>query len=206
MNQVEALARIEALGQSVFQTKDVAAAVGVTRTNANKIATRLAASGFLIRLARGRWMLSRNRNKLLVPEELTAPYPAYISLQTALYYHGIVSQIPSVTYAASLAKTRRYETPVGTFSIHHIAPDFFFGFERDRANVSIAVPEKALLDVLYLSQTKTRLFVTLPEVDLPKSFSWQKAAKFVRAIRSRARQRAVEEKIAQLKRQTIRRV
>src|SRR5260370_3732804 len=123
MNQVEALARIDALGQSVFQTKDVAAAVGVTRTNANKIATRLAASGFLIRLARGRWMLSRNRNKLLVPEELTAPYPAYISLQTALYYHGIVSQIPSVTYAVSLAKTPQYETPVVSFSIHHIASD-----------------------------------------------------------------------------------
>ena len=97
MNQVEALARIESLGQPVFQTKDVAAAAGVTATNANKIATRLAASGFLIRLARGRWMLTRERNKLLVPEELTAPYPAYISLQTALYRHAIVSQIPTVT-------------------------------------------------------------------------------------------------------------
>jgi predicted transcriptional regulator of viral defense system len=57
MNQVEALAKIEALGQPVFQTKDIAAAVGVTSTNANKIAARLAGSGFLIRLARGRWML-----------------------------------------------------------------------------------------------------------------------------------------------------
>src|SRR5205823_885789 len=71
---------------------------------------------------------------------------------------------------------RRYQTPIGTFSIHHLAPDFFFGFERDRTNVPIAVPEKALLDVLYLSQTKTRLFVRLPELDLPKNFSWQKAA------------------------------
>src|SRR6267143_994749 len=161
MNQVEALARIGSLGQPVFQTKDVAAAAGVTATNANKIATRLAASGFLIRLTRGRWMLTRERNKLLVPEELTAPYPAYISLQTALYHHAMVSQIPTVTYPVSLARTRRYQTPIGTFSIHHLAADFFFGFERDRANVPIAVPEKALLDVLYLSQTKTRLFVRL---------------------------------------------
>ncbi len=52
MNQVEALARIGSLGQPVFQTKDVAAAAGVTATNANKIATRLAASGFLIRRTR----------------------------------------------------------------------------------------------------------------------------------------------------------
>ena len=202
MNQVEALARIGSLGQPVFQTKDVAAAAGVTATNANKIATRLAASGFLIRLARGRWMLTREPNKLLVPEELTAPYPAYISLQTALYHHAMVSQIPTVTYVVSLAKTRRYQTPIGTFSIHHVAPDFFFGFERDRTNVPIAVPEKALLDVLYLSQTKTRLFVRLPELDLPKNFSWQKAAEFASSIRSVARRRSVEEKLGELKRRT----
>ena len=206
MNQVEALAKIEALGQPVFQTKDIAAAVGVTSTNANKIAARLAGSGFLIRLARGRWMLSRERNKLLVPEELVAPYPVYISLQTALYHHGMVSQIPSVTYAVSLARIRRYDTPIGTFSIHHVAPDFFFGFERDRTNTPIAVPEKALLDVLYLSQTKTRLFVTLPELDLPKSFSWRKAADFARCIHSLARRRTVEQKLAQLKRQITGRV
>ena len=202
MNQVEALARIGSLGQPVFQTKDVAAAAGVTATNANKIATRLAASGFLIRLARGRWMLTREPNKLLVPEELTAPYPAYISLQTALYHHAMVSQIPTVTYAVSLAKTRRYQTPIGTFSIHHLAADFFFGFERDRTNVPIAVPEKALLDVLYLSQTKTRLFVRLPELDLPKNFSWQKAAEFASCIRSVARRRSVKEKLGELKRRT----
>jgi predicted transcriptional regulator of viral defense system len=202
MNQVEALARIESLGQPVFQTKDVTAAVGVTPTNANKIATRLAASGFLIRLARGRWMLARERNKLLVPEELTAPYPAYISLQTALYHHGMVSQIPTVTYAVSLAKTRRYHTPIGTFSIHHVAPDFFFGFERNRTNVPIALPEKALLDVLYLSQTKTRLFVSLPELDIPKNFHWHKAAEFASSIHSVARRRSVEEKLSELKRRT----
>ena len=206
MNQVEALARIESLRQPVFQTKDVAAAAGVTPTNANKIATRLAASGFLVRLARGRWMLARERNKLLVPEELTAPYPAYVSLQTALYYHAMISQIPTVTYAVSLAKTRRYHTPIGAFSIHHVAPDFFFGFERDRTNAPIAVPEKALLDVLYLSQTKTRLFVRLPELDLPKNFSWKKAAEFASSIRSVARRRTVEEKLVELRRQTRRQV
>jgi len=200
MNQIEALAKIESLGQPVFHTKDVTAATGVTPTNANKIATRLAASGFLIRLARGRWMLAREHNKLLVPEELTAPYPAYISLQTALYHHAMISQIPTVTYAMSLAKTRRYQTPIGTFSIHHVAPDFFFGFERDRTSAPIAIPEKALLDVLYLSQTKTRLFVRLPELDLPKNFSWQKAATFARSIRSVARRRGVEQKLSELKR------
>jgi hypothetical protein len=87
-----------------------------------------------------------------------------------------------------------------------VTPDFFFGFERDRSNAPIGVPEKALLDVLYLSQTKTRLFVRLPELDLPKDFSWQKAAKFASSIRSVARRRSVEEKLVEFKRRTHRQV
>ena len=35
----------------------------------------------------------------------------------------------------------------------------------------MATPEKALLDVLYLSSTKTRLFSALPEFDLSAGFS-----------------------------------
>ena len=41
----------------------------------------------------------------------------------------------------------------------------------------MATPEKALLDVLYLSSTKTRLFAALPELDLSAGFSIRNARK-----------------------------
>ena len=208
MKQIEALAKIESLGNTFFETRDVAAALRVSNTNANKIATRLAEAGFVLRLARGRWALSRNLNKLAVPEQLTAPYPAYISLQSALYRHGLISQIPVVTYAVSLARTRRYETPVGVFSIHHVNADFFFGFESDNASggAMIAVPEKALVDVFYFSPARTRLFATLPELELPKSFNWTTARKMAGRIRGDGRRKLVERKLAALNaRQTGRR-
>ena len=52
-----------------------------------------------------------------------------MSLQSALYLHGMISQVPTVTYAVSLARTRRFVTTLGTVSVHHVQPPFFFGFQ-----------------------------------------------------------------------------
>ena len=58
--------------------------------------------------------------------------PAYVSVQSALYLHGMISQIPHVIYVASLARTQRVATTIGTYSIHQIAPEFFGGYRTDR--------------------------------------------------------------------------
>jgi predicted transcriptional regulator of viral defense system len=193
MTQVEALAQIERLGLPLFETKDLAALLKVENSNANKIASRLAQTGLVIPIRRGRWALRSRLNKLAIPEHLTAPYPTYVSLQTALYHHGMISQIPAVAYAVSLARTRRYETPLGTISIHHVEPEFFFGYELDESGmVKMATPEKALVDVCYLSPTRSRLFVKLPEIEFPRGFSWKKAFEMTLEIRSPARRTFVE--------------
>lgn len=200
MTLVEAFARIEALGQPLFETKDVAALLGVENSNANKIVSRLARGGLIVPIARGKWALRNRLNKLAIAEHLTSPYPAYVSLQTALYHHGMISQIPAVTYAVSLARTRRYKTPVGTFSIHHVAPDFFFGFGLDPSgNARIATPEKALVDVFYLGPTRTRLFVKLPEIEYPSKFSWKKALAMTGKVKGRARRTFVERALTSLR-------
>ena len=199
MTQGEALAKLEGLGHAFFETKDVAALLGVEHSNANKIADRLAKTGLIVRLARGKWAL-RQANRLAACEHLTSPYPAYISLQSALYFRGMISQIPSMIYAVSLARTRRYETPLGTFSIHHVDPDFFFGFELDRSgDAKIAVPEKALLDIFYLGPTRTRLFVKLPEIELPRRFEWRGAFAMAARIKSPVRRVFVENALSALR-------
>jgi predicted transcriptional regulator of viral defense system len=201
MNQIEALTKLEALGPPLFETKDVAALLGTERSSATKIATRLANAGFIVKLARGKWALRRRFNTLAVPEHLTSPYPAYISLQSALYFHGIISQIPAVTYAVSLGRSRRYQTALGTFSIHHVSTEFFFGFELDRSGQSkIALPEKALVDLFYFSPTRTRLFTSLPELEIPKNFRWTRAFQMGWKIRSRSRRVLVEERLSLIRR------
>jgi hypothetical protein len=68
----------------------------------------------------------------------------------------MISQIPQVTYVASLSPTRRVETRLGTYSIHRIAPSFFGGYDTREGGVRLARPEKALLDVLYLTPARSR--------------------------------------------------
>jgi len=200
MTQVEALAKIERLDLSLFETRDLAALLKVENSNANKIASRLARTGFIVPIRRGRWALRRRLNKLAIPDHLTAPYPTYVSLQTALYHHGMISQIPAITYAVSLARTRRYDTPVGTISIHHVEAEFFFGFELDESGtVKMATPEKALVDVFYLSPTRSRLFKKLPEIEFPRRFRWSKTFEIASKIRSPARKRFVERALATLR-------
>ena len=72
---------------------------------------------------------------------------------------------------------------VGNISIHHLQPDFFFGFEIMN-QIKIATPEKALIDVLYLTSARSRLFKTLPEVEFPTSFSRKKADAIIHTISS----------------------
>jgi predicted transcriptional regulator of viral defense system len=200
MRPTETLAKLQALGQPLFETRDLAALLNVANSSATRTATRLAKTGMIVKLAQGKWALARDINRLAIPEHLTVPYPTYVSLQTALYHHGMISQIPAVTYAVSLARTRRYDTPIGTISIHHVEPEFFFGYELDESGmVKMATPEKALVDVCYLSPTRSRLFKRLPEIEIPRRFSWNKTLAMASKIKGRARRTFVERTLATLR-------
>ncbi|MEY2487773.1 MAG: hypothetical protein QOH39_3421 [Verrucomicrobiota bacterium] len=200
MTQTEALAKLRGLGQTLFETRDVAALLNVKQSNATQIAKRLTRDGLVVKLARGKWALIDSVDPLSIAEHLTAPFPSYISLQSALYYHGMISQIPSVTYVVSLARTRRQRTPLGIYSIHHIEPTFFFGYELDETGrAKIAVPEKALVDFFYFRPARSRLFVYLPEVEFSKRFNWRMAAHMARKIHGASRRAMVEESLNSLR-------
>ena len=114
---------------------------------------------------------------------LTAPLPSYVSLQTALYRHGMIEQIPERIYAVSLARSRVFTTPLGTASIHHVAAGFFTGFETEgRDGLCIATPEKALVDLAYFGPARSRLFAALPELELPGRFNVNHARGFLALI------------------------
>lgn len=184
MRLVDVHARLLKMGIPVFQTSDVAAYLGVGNAHASKLLARLAASGHLTKLGRGRWGFKDRIDLFALPEYLTSPYPSYVSLQSALYHHGMISQIPSVLYAVSLARTRTYRTPLGTVSVHHVDPSLFFGHQPAGKGLGkIAMPEKALIDFLYLSPARTRLFRALPELEFPGGFKVNEAREIIRRIR-----------------------
>ena len=198
MKLIDAYATLHHLKLSVLQTQDVAAILDVNIAHASKILTRLSDAKQMIHLTRGIWAFP-DIDPLTLPSFLTLPFPAYVSLQTALYYHGMISQIPSIIYAVSLARTRRYQTPLANVSIHHIQPSLFFGYdEKNNGSIKMATPEKALLDLLYLSPTKSQLFHTLPEIELPRTFKYAIIKKMIDQITSIRRKTLVERRLKHL--------
>jgi predicted transcriptional regulator of viral defense system len=198
MRLVDALNRLQQLAQPVVETGDAAVILGLESAHASKMLTRLSEAGHLLVLRRGVWAFAGRLDLLAAPERLTAPQPAYVSLQSALYYHGMISQIPTSVYAVSLARTRRYVTPLGVVSIHHIASDFFFGYETlGEKDIRMARPEKALLDVFYLAPARSRLFCKLPEVERSDGFDVREAKRMIAHIPSLARRKMVTDQFQQ---------
>jgi predicted transcriptional regulator of viral defense system len=199
MNAASALARLRAFGKPVVTTGEAALLLGMEQSATTQALKRLARAGLLQRIRHGLWTTEASLDALLLPEYLTAPFPSYVSFQSALFFHGMISQIPSVIYVASLAPTRRVRTSLGTFSVHRLAPTFFGGYDIVKGSgVHLATPEKALLDILYLGQARSRLFAHLPEVELPRQFDRDRIEYWVRRIPPGPRRTSVERRLKEL--------
>lgn len=196
MSPSEAYARLLDLGVATVETADVATALRVTTSAATKLLGRLAAAKLIVRLRSGLWLLARTApDPYGLAEAVTAPMPSYVSLQTALYLHGMIEQVPGVIYLVSLARTQKIATSVGVFSVHHIAPELFDGFEIRADGTKLATPEKALFDVVYLSGGRSRLFAHLPELELPAGFRAGRLRAWTRRIAAARKRSMVETRL-----------
>jgi predicted transcriptional regulator of viral defense system len=126
---------------------------------------RLTASGILERVRRGYYRVStRPADEAALANVLYRP--SYLSFESALARHGILSQIP---YAMTFATTRRSKRmTIGgrEAEFRQIKKDLFFGY-RLEGGLYVAEPEKALLDELYMMK-RGRAAVPLEELDVDR--------------------------------------
>jgi predicted transcriptional regulator of viral defense system len=126
---------------------------------------RLTASGTLERVRRGYYRVStRPADEAALANVLYRP--SYLSFESALARHGILSQIP---YALTFATTRRSKRmTIGgrEAEFRQIKKDLFFGY-RLEGSLYVAEPEKALLDELYMMK-RGRAAVSLEELDVDR--------------------------------------
>ena len=115
--------------------------------------------------------------------ELTRPFPAYVSFQSALAAHGAIDQIPREIAVASLGKARKIKTALATYAIHRLPPELFGGFV-EREGVMLATVEKAIFDFCYVACASGAPNRRLPELDLPVEFSHKRMDEWTRRIRS----------------------
>ncbi len=200
MNQIEALRRLQQLGTPVFETRDASVLLGVSAANANMILRRLAQQRQLTHLARGKWLSATSIARFALPELISAPSPAYVSMQSALFHRGLIDQVPAVIYAATLGRPRRVTTPLGVISFHHLPPELFLGFEIEDDGAKIANAEKALFDTLYLAPARSRLFARLPELSIPRKFAWETLHELAARVQSPTRRVYIERRIEEIQR------
>lgn len=114
---------------------------------------------------RGRiWQLRRGLYTLAPPWQKQAPHPflvanrlmpgSYVSGLSALAYAAVIPEyVPEVT-SVSAGKPHVRCTPLGRFSFRHLHPGLMFGYHQvdlgQGQRAFVAVPEKALLDVVHL--------------------------------------------------------
>lgn len=199
MRLIDAQKKLIALNVPIIETDTAAACLKISVTHASQILNRLVKAGIFWKASKGKWAITKKMDPFVLPEFLTSPFPSYISLQSALYHHGMISQIPSIIYAISIARTKKYSTEISTVSIHHINPALFFGFEYiPQTQIKMATPEKALWDFFYLFSAKTHLFKALPELELPKKFNVRQMIQWLDKIASKPRASAMQKAISKL--------
>ncbi len=184
MSTAAAFATLRALGVTLLTTGEAAAALRVSVSSASRSLRTLAERGLVRRIRHGTWSLTSDAmDPRRVAAELTRPFPAYVSFQSALAAHGTIDQIPREISVASLAKPRRLRTEVATFMIHRLPPDLFGGYE-ERDGVALATVEKAIFDYFYVACASGHPSRRLPELDLPASFSREKLSAWIARIGS----------------------
>lgn len=177
---------IKQLHRPVFTTHELSVLSGGSLSNTTQALNLLEKKGLIFKISRGIWAEAGNEHlsPYIVIPFLFSRHRAYVSFISALHLYGIIEQIPQIVTLASTVHTRIVRTKIGAFSIHQIASSFFIGFDwyRGTGSFLIAEPEKALVDSLYLSARKKKQFDYFPELHFPKSFSFKKAAGWVKKI------------------------
>ena len=185
MRGSEALAALRRANRPFLTTQEAALVLSVSTQSATQLLGGLADRGLIGRIRHGHWSLDPSPKPIAYASWVTVPMPSYVSIQTALYQHGMIQQMPVVIYVVSLAKTQRIESLIGTYSVHQIAPSLFGGYD-EQGEMRIATPEKAVFDFLYLSRSGSNLFAGLPEVEIPPGFRSKEVKAWVKRVPDKA--------------------
>ncbi len=89
MKATEAYSDLLSLGQPVIETKEAAARLGISSNRAAKLLRSTERAGLARQIRRGLWSLQSRISPAVLALYLTAPYPAYVSVWSALARHGI---------------------------------------------------------------------------------------------------------------------
>jgi predicted transcriptional regulator of viral defense system len=169
MNAADAYGELLRIGRPIVATREAATRLQASLSSASHLLRSMEHAGLVRRLRPGLWTLDPKIDPFTLAPYLTAPFPAYVSFWSALARHDMIEQVPREVSIASPARTRHIKTPIGTYSIHHLAPELFDGYTGSQDSGYVATPEKALFDTVYVRAARSA-GIYFPELSLPGDF------------------------------------
>ena len=122
------------------------------------IVHRAVHSGEVLRLKPGLYCLAKIYRKthphpFVVAGRLHSP--SHVSLESALYYHGLIPEAVYEVASVTAQRTRKFETPLGNFSFQRVPSDYpRAGVKVEKIDKNswafIATPLRAIVDLVYL--------------------------------------------------------
>lgn len=119
--------------------------------------SRWVSAGKIIQLRRGVYTLAPRYRRVELHPFVIARYlnrSSYISLQTALAYYDLIPENLTRIISVTAGRPETVTNELGIFEYRRLAKDYFWGYQPLTLNgeaVLMAVPEKALLDLVYLT-------------------------------------------------------
>lgn len=131
---------------------------GISRQQMKLQLVRWVKAGKLQKIRRGVYILNK-------PYRKAEPHPfntanqikqgSYVSLQSALAFYSMIPEYVPVVTSITTGRPEKVKTPVGVFLYRHLKKPLFSGFQNVEVisgqHALVATPEKALLDLIYLT-------------------------------------------------------
>lgn len=149
---------LQFIGQEPLFSTGLLLTAGQSHGDVERQLARWTSAGKLVKLRRGLYTLAS-------PYQREAPHPflvanrahqpSYVSLQSALEYYGMIPEyVPAVT-SVTTGRPGTVSTPLGSLIYRHVSADRFTGYRMIELThgqtAFLALPEKALLDLIYLT-------------------------------------------------------
>ncbi len=119
--------------------------------------SRWVRSGKLLQLRRGKYLLAEPYRRSTPPLDYLANLlvtPSYVSLERALAHHGMIPERVPLVQSVTTGRPATFHTALGDFEYRNVKRDWFFGYREMKlagGSALVALPEKALLDLVHLS-------------------------------------------------------
>ncbi|MDE1868658.1 MAG: hypothetical protein KGH60_01695 [Candidatus Micrarchaeota archaeon] len=140
--------RAMASKRAVYSVQQLSNLTGRSKAVSTVYLSRLVKKGLAAKVMKG--TISFVDDDFVIATQLVEP--SYISLNSALLFHGVIQQVPKTIECVTSRNSLRHK---GIGAVYHKIPKgLFFGYKRHSkagSYVFVAEPEKAVIDGIYLN-------------------------------------------------------